>query len=74
MLDIDLTPIPIDRFESVVEADDFRRFARSMEEATRCFEGRTLWCVNSSAKGGGVAEMLTSLMGYLAGVFPPHKL
>ena len=67
MLDIDLTPVPMDRFEAVIGSGPYRRFARSMEEAARCFEGRTLWCVNSSAKGGGVAEMLTSLMGYLAG-------
>jgi len=67
MLDIELTPVPIDRFEAVIGSEPYRRFSRTMEEAARCFEGRTLWCVNSSAKGGGVAEMLTSLMGYLAG-------
>ena len=28
--------------------------------------GRTLWTVNSTAHGGGVAEMLRSLIGYVA--------
>ncbi|MGZ8493820.1 MAG: glycosyltransferase, partial [Gemmatirosa sp.] len=31
-------------------------------------EGRTFWNVNSTAHGGGVAEMLRSLMGYVRGI------
>jgi trehalose synthase len=30
-------------------------------------DGRTLWNVNSTARGGGVAEMLRSLIGYVRG-------
>ena len=30
-------------------------------------DGRTLWTVNSTARGGGVAEMLHSLIGYVRG-------
>jgi hypothetical protein len=35
--------------------------------AEKLLEGRTLWCINSTAKGGGVAEMLESLLAYTSG-------
>jgi trehalose synthase len=31
------------------------------------FRGRTVWNVNSTAAGGGIAEMLRSLMAYARG-------
>ncbi len=34
---------------------------------TSCSTGGTLWKVNSTAQGGGVAEMLRSLVGYVRG-------
>src|ERR671920_595297 len=42
-----------------------------MEEAValgqRTLAGRVVWNVNSTARGGGVAEMLRSLIGYARG-------
>ncbi len=67
MEEVPITPFPLERFEAVLDPHDLRRFAQSMERATECFAGRTLWCVNSTAKGGGVAEILGSTLGYLAG-------
>src|SRR2546423_15564554 len=67
MQPVEIVPLPIDRFEAVIDAEGYRRFAESMERAARCLGDHTLWCVNSAPKGGGVAEMLASLMGYLAG-------
>src|SRR5439155_19685650 len=59
--------LPVDRFEVVLDPGQFRRFDRSMQRAADCFGGRTLWCINSAPKGGGVAELLASIMGYVAG-------
>ena len=67
MQHVDIVPLQLDRFEAILDAKDYRRFTESMERGARCLRGHALWCVNSTPKGGGVAEMLSSLMGYLAG-------
>ena len=38
-----------------------------MARGRELLEGRTFWNVNSTAHGGGVAEMLRSLIGYVRG-------
>jgi uncharacterized protein (TIGR02271 family) len=55
------------RFEGVLDADRCRRFVRRLEQAADRLAGRRLWQVNSTGQGGGVAEMLYFLLGYLAG-------
>ena len=55
------------RFEGVLDADRCRRFVRRLEQAADRLAGRRLWQVNSTEQGGGVAEMLHFLLGYLAG-------
>ena len=37
------------------------------ERGRRLLEGRVVWNVNSTARGGGVAEMLISLLAYARG-------
>ena len=68
MESVEIAPLETERFERVLGSDRYRAFARSMEKAVDCFGDRVLWCVNSAAKGGGVAELLSSMMGYLSGV------
>jgi trehalose synthase len=65
--------------EILVSAQPLRRFVpllgeapvRQAEEvaaAMRCrFAGRVIWNINSTARGGGVAEMLPSLLAYTRG-------
>jgi len=67
MQEVEIYAIPPDRFEAVLEPDRYQRFCEGLTRAQACFGGRTLWSVNSTAKGGGVAEMLQSLLGYLRG-------
>ena len=67
MESVEIAPLETDRFERVLGSDRYRAFARAMEAAVECFADRVLWCVNSTAKGGGVAELLGSVMGYLSG-------
>jgi trehalose synthase len=51
----------------VLDPDPYRRFLRRLEQAADRLAGRRLWHVNSTLEGGGVAEMLHFLLGYLAG-------
>lgn len=43
----------------------------ALERLHRKVDGRRLWHVNSTAKGGGVAELLSSLLPYCAGAGVP---
>src|SRR3954462_2089369 len=57
-------------FERFSEVLDEQRFAELREAAARGregFAGRAIWNVNSTARGGGVAEMLVSLLAYARG-------
>jgi trehalose synthase len=56
--------LPTERFESVLDPDRYKEFELGVEKARSLFEGRAVWNVNSTAKGGGVAEMLQSLLAY----------
>ena len=55
------------RFDGVLPADQAAVFADTLRRARDTLGGRTLWHVNSAGQGGGVAEMLQSLLGYLVG-------
>ncbi|HEX2050840.1 MAG TPA: glycosyltransferase [Actinomycetota bacterium] len=65
--DVAVGAFPPERFRDVLSADRFARFEAEVERARRLFEGRVVWNVNSTAQGGGVAEMLRSLLAYARG-------
>src|SRR5207249_7700720 len=46
--------------------DAGRRYERRLDDARRSLTSRSLWHVNSTSEGGGVAELLRSCLGYLA--------
>jgi trehalose synthase len=56
--------LPPDRFESVLAPEKYKRFTDAIKIAQQMFDGRVVWNINSTAKGGGVAEMLRSLLAY----------
>ena len=62
-----IPPRPPERFRSLLADDEWAAVARGIEEAQRVFAGRAVWHVNSTARGGGVAEMLASLLAYTRG-------
>jgi trehalose synthase len=62
-----VTNLPPERFETVLTADGLQRFERTVARGSELLAGRTLWSVNSTGRGGGVAEMLRSLIGYVRG-------
>jgi trehalose synthase len=67
MQTVDIEPVPADRFEAFLAVEPLGRFLTVLEAGADRFADRTLWHVNSTSQGGGVAEILQSLLGYLAG-------
>jgi trehalose synthase len=65
MLEVPIAARPDHGFSELVHGDDLARYRRLVDEAAVRFRGRTLWHVNSTAVGGGVAEILASVLGYL---------
>ena len=66
--DVAVTPLDPERFRDVLVARGPRGFRARDRARARAAGGRTFWNVNSTAHGGGVAEMLRSLIGYVRGV------
>jgi trehalose synthase len=57
----------LERFGDVLDVDQTEALERTVTRARRLLAGRVVWNVNSTAHGGGVAEMLTSLIAYTRG-------
>jgi trehalose synthase len=62
-----VTALPRERFQAVLTADGLAQFERTIARGRELLGSRTLWTINSTARGGGVAEMLRSLIGYVRG-------
>jgi trehalose synthase len=65
--DVEMAAVPLDRLAAVLDGSRVRRLIGTAARLRETFAGRTLWNVNSTASGGGVAEMLQVLVGYEAG-------
>lgn len=55
---------PIERLRSVIPQDEIHEALASAKRAARHLSKRVVWNINSTAVGGGVAEMLPSLLSY----------
>ncbi|MFN2543050.1 MAG: glycosyltransferase [Actinomycetota bacterium] len=64
---VEVGSIPFERFRSVLGDGQYDEFVARSETGRALLDGRVLWNVNSTSKGGGVAEMLTSLIRYARG-------
>ncbi|GAA2109300.1 glycosyltransferase [Microlunatus panaciterrae] len=64
MQHVDVHPISLDRLASLLAPVRALHLAMAAERARIDFSGRVMWHVNATAKGGGVAEMLTTLLAY----------
>jgi trehalose synthase len=64
---VQVSPLSPDRFKSLLDDDEWKEFERGIAEAREVLSGRVIWNVNSTAAGGGVAEMLRSLLSYTRG-------
>jgi len=65
--EVELGAQPIDRFLSISGAEAIARAKQLGEEMSSRLTGRAVWSVNSTATGGGVAEMLRSVLPYVRG-------
>ena len=59
--------LDVARLESLIGRERMSEFERVADEAQAALAGRTILNVNSTAKGGGVAEMLQTLIAYVRG-------
>ena len=67
MREVRTETLHITRLESVLPADRLTSFEKVTAAARERLSGRIVWNINSTATGGGVAEMLQTLLGYAKG-------
>ncbi len=65
--DVAVTPLNPERLGAVLAPEAIARWEHTLSRGRALLESRTFWNVNSTARGGGVAEMLRSLIGYARG-------
>jgi trehalose synthase len=70
---VEVTPRPVARLEPVVGGERYARLMLAADDFRRRLAGRTVWNISSTAVGGGVAEMLRVLVGYVEGVDIPIR-
>jgi trehalose synthase len=63
---VPIAPASPERFRALL-GDDYSQVEDAVAAASRVLAGRVVWHVNSTARGGGVAEMLQSLLAYARG-------
>src|SRR5512144_1949887 len=64
---VPVAPLSPERFKQILDPQQGEALDRAIALARQAFAGRVIWNVNSTARGGGVAEMLHSLMAYSRG-------
>jgi trehalose synthase len=64
--EVTLSSLSPQRFREVA-GDRWPEIERAIAAAGEIFRGRAIWHVNSTARGGGVAELLQSLLAYARG-------
>jgi len=62
-----VTVLPLDRYATLLSASRMQHVARRVVELRARLAGRVVWNVSSTAVGGGVAEMVRSLLAYARG-------
>ena len=67
MDEIPITAQSLDRYVPIVGEAEVRDVKALAEAASERLQGRVVWNINSTARGGGVAEMLHSLLPYVRG-------
>jgi trehalose synthase len=65
---VDIAPVGSERLRDVLSDEQLEAFEAGAAEGRELLDGRTVWNVNSTAKGGGVVELLRPLVGYARGI------
>jgi trehalose synthase len=61
MQEINIPALPPERFDPFL-GERAADWSETLAQAGQALGGRTLWHINSTSKGGGVAEMLQSVL------------
>jgi trehalose synthase len=64
--EVPIHPLPPERFRSLL-GEAWPETEAAIERAQRLLGDRTVWHINSTDRGGGVVELLSSLLAYAAG-------
>jgi trehalose synthase len=67
VFDVEISSMDPARFRSVLSPARREAFEQLTLQARKLLAGRVVWNVNSTARGGGVAELLESLVAYARG-------
>jgi trehalose synthase len=67
MRHVEIEPLPLERLASLLEPERGARFVQQAERARGMLGDRIVWNINATAQGGGVAEMLQTLLAYARG-------
>jgi trehalose synthase len=66
LVEVPVRSLPVERFKQVL-GSDYADVVAAVSRVAQVFEGRVVWHVNSTARGGGVVELLQSLVAYARG-------
>jgi trehalose synthase len=64
--EVQVAALPPERFRALL-GDAYEEVDAAIDTSRRLLTGRAVWHINSTARGGGVAEMLHSLLAYARG-------
>ena len=67
MREVRVDAVSLERLARLLDPARAGRLESNVVLARRILEGRVVWNVNATASGGGVAEMLTTLLAYSRG-------
>jgi trehalose synthase len=67
MHEVSISSMSPDRYREVCTPGQFAAAERGIGEGRELLVGRVVWNVNSTARGGGVAGLLSSLVAYARG-------
>jgi trehalose synthase len=62
--EVEVAEAPVDRFRPLVDAEVWSELVDTTSRLRAAMKGRVVWNVNSTASGGGVAELLAALIPY----------
>jgi trehalose synthase len=66
--EVEVPPLSLERMRDLIDPADWSKLEISLDLGRSLLAGRQLWNVNSTAAGGGVAEMLWSWVGLARGL------
>ena len=67
LVEVEVPPVALELLASLLPPERVDRIEAYASAAQQLLAGRTVWNVSSTARGGGVAEMLHTLVAYAAG-------